>query len=199
MRFAALFPLLMCIACASTTGAQSQRAVVREPSAPSVPAVSVREIDWRNRSYWSSGQRFVAGHAAVVDEEGNCVANEAIMDVTFGDVDGDGSEDALLLVASDACGAGTMTWGYVYRMRGDEPVILTEIAGGDRGGGLQKLLVEGERVIVRRFDLGPEDNACCPSRVNIESWRWRDGALIKDEKLVGTEAREPKRWSLDRP
>jgi len=139
----------------------------------------------RDRS-WTEGSldlgdgtpiRFVRGAYRARDDSQVSLQIEG---VSFGDVDGDGAEEAILIVSSNLGGAGTMIEGYVFGLKDGAPVLRARIEGGDRGeGGLESAQVAGGEVVVRRFETGPTDAVCCPSRVLIERWRWSNGQLVK--------------------
>jgi hypothetical protein len=78
-----------------------------------------------------------------------------------------------------------------------KPALRAQIEGGDRGeGGLQSVAVGSGEVTVRRFDSAPSDGACCPSRVLIERWRWRDGKLLKVPGAPRILKRKARAWYL---
>ena len=158
---------------------------------------SVRDRDWQNGEY-DLGDRdfaFVGGRHTDLTDDGSCSVCLAIREVTFGDVDGDGSEDAILLIDSNLGGAGTSLDAYVFGLVDGKPGLKARIEGGDRGeGGLQSVSVSSGEVLVRRFASTPSDGACCPSRVLIERWRWRDGKLLKVPGAPRVQKRKPRPW-----
>jgi hypothetical protein len=183
MRSSVLLSLSICLMLAVTS---AHAAVDR----------SVRQRDWRNGEYdLGDGLKtsFVGGQARTM-EDGVCAVCLAIRDVTFGDVDGDGREEAVLLIDSNLGGAGTSLDGYVFGLQDGRPLLREHVPGGDRGdGGIESVSISSGHVIVRRFELGPRDGACCPSRVSIERWRWENGHLVK-EAVVAVRKRKPVRW-----
>src|SRR5436309_759417 len=66
-----------------------------------------------------------------------------IMAVTFGDLNGDKQDEAIILSNCNTGGTGQFTEGFVYTIKGGKPVLLARVPGGDRAdGGLRSLTVE---------------------------------------------------------
>jgi hypothetical protein len=154
------------------------------PKAPSNdrPA-AVHNFPWLDATYdLGDGLKttFVAGEHAERDADGVCNVCLRIRALTFGDVDGDGRDDALLVVSGNVGGAGTSISGYVFSLERGEPVLRAALEGGDRGeGGIESMTFKNGVVVVRRFDLAATDASCCPSLVEIQNWRWSGRGLEK--------------------
>lgn len=165
-------------------------------------APSVRDLSWTDRDYDlgdGNTYRFVQGGYREVDEDQQCLVCLQILGVSFGDVDRDGKDEAIVIVGSNLGGAGTMIDGYVFGLEKGVPVLRLHIDGGDRGdGGLASVKVVGGDVVVRRFDLAPSDGVCCPSRVIVERWRWSNGKLEKRPGPPRIEKRARRSWRLRR-
>ena len=163
---------------------------------------TVRDLSWTERVYRFApeGQTYRYTHGRYdLDVDGACAVRSWVRGVTFGDVDGDGKEEAVVVIATNLCGAATSIDGYVYGVEKGEAVLRAEIEGGDRGeGGIQSVAVVKGEVIVRRFDVGPRGGACCPDLVRIERWRWAGGKLVQ-QPGVQVVKRQPVRWSSPQP
>jgi hypothetical protein len=170
----------------------------------------VRAIDWRNRSYALTGLGTVAvqdGRAEfALDDDGRVSITGAtpasfrVEPPLFADIDGDGSEDAVISNVLGTGGTGQFSSIAVYTMRGGKVVSLGEIPGGDRGdGGIRHVAIErsetggraprgrdGSAVIVDRNVLAPGDGACCASTWQRERWVWRAGQLAEDLEARGS-------------
>src|SRR4051794_32529223 len=156
------------------------------------PASGVRAIDWRNRSYALTGLGTVAvqdGRAEfALDDEGRVSITGAtpasfrVEPPLFADIDGDGSEDAVISNALGTGGTRQFSSIAIYTVRGGGKVVpLGEIPGGDRGdGGIRHVAVTGNAVIVDRNVLAPGDGACCASTWQRERWVWRGGQPVED-------------------
>jgi hypothetical protein len=160
------------------------------------PATGVRAIDWRNRPYVLTGLGMVTvrdGRAEfALDDEGKASATGAtpasfrIEPALFADIDGDGTEDAVISQVLGTGGTGQFSSIAVYTVRGGQVVSLGEIPGGDRGdGGIRRVALTGSAVIVERNVLAEGDGACCASTWRRERWIWRGGQLAEDAAARG--------------
>jgi hypothetical protein len=71
-------------------------------------------------------------------------------------------------------------------VRGGKVVELGEIPGGDRGdGGIRRVALDRNAVIIERNVLAEGDGACCASTWRRERWTWRDGAPAEDVAARG--------------
>ena len=189
--------LLVVAACGGARPATTPAAIASTGGAASA---GVRSIDWANRTYQSGEGTFtvVDGEASFAfDEAGNEVAADAVpadpdgfvergyfnvAPPQYGDVTGDGVEEALIITVYNGGGTGQFDGIDVYAMREGQPVIIGGIPGGDRGdGGIAAARVEGGVVVIERMSSGPDDGACCPSRTQHERWTWTGGKFVEDE------------------
>jgi hypothetical protein len=160
------------------------------------PAAGVRAIDWRNRPYVLTGLGTVTvrdGRAEfALDDEGKVSATGAtpasfrVEPPLFADIDGDGTEDAVVSNILGTGGTGQFSSIAVYTVRGGQVVSLGEIPGGDRGdGGIRHAALDGHAVIVERNVLAEGDGACCASTWRRERWIWRGGQMVEDAAARG--------------
>jgi len=104
----------------------------------------------------------------------------------YGDIDGDGREEAVINSICNTGGTGNFSEGFVYTMKNGKPALLARIEGGDRAhGGIREIKVEKNLVIVQRNDVGELGGACCPEYVVTSRYK-RNGkehiAVGKDER-----------------
>jgi hypothetical protein len=158
-------------------------------------AEGVRAIDWQNRSYAVPviGEvTVVRGHAdfAIGEDGKRAPAGEPgaydVQPPVFGDVDGDGVDDAVIVDALATGGTGRFSQVRIFTLRGGGPIELGQIPGGDRGdGGIVSVAVEGHAVIVTRAVLAEGDGVCCASTQRRERWAWSGSGLVEDEAARG--------------
>ena len=153
-----------------------------------VAAGSIRAVDWNNRTY-ANGD----GTITVKDGQAEFEVDPEMPDIrgsleiwpaVYGDVDGDGAEDAIVITALNGGGSGTFTSGEFFVMRAGsaEPVRLGAIPGGDRGdGGLSAITIADGKVLVDRFQLAEDDAVCCASKLAKEVWHWDGKQFVEDE------------------
>jgi hypothetical protein len=109
-------------------------------------------------------------------------------DISYGDVDGDNKEDAIILSNCNTGGTGQFTEGFVYTVKTGKPTLLTRIEGGDRAyGGLRSAKMENGLLVVERNGEGESGGACCPEFVVTTKYKW-DGKALKES---GPESKKP--------
>jgi hypothetical protein len=172
------------------------------------PMTGVRAIDWRNRTYEleAIGPIMVKDGRAdfALDDDGKIVAGSAkdqapeavaggdtpgtfrVESPLFADIDGDGSEDAVVSSVLGTGGTGQFSAVTIYTVKDGRVVAVAEIPGGDRGsGGIRHVALDGRAVIVERNVLTEGDGACCASTFQRERWVWRDGQIVEDTAARG--------------
>lgn len=191
--------LLALTACGGRAAAPT---AVANHTATTAGGLTVRAIDWQNRTYTQGGAAIgypvVDGeYAYALDEDGKIVAADyqpkdpdayvergwfMVAKPVFGDVDGDGAEEALIITFENTGGSGQFTMIEVYTIRGGQEVVLGHIPGGDRGdGGISDVSLDGRTVVVDRLHAADGDGACCPSKLQRERWQWDGAAFVEDE------------------
>jgi hypothetical protein len=188
------------LSCLAACGGTSKPATGLGNTGDAPGAASVRTIDWANRTYESGDGTFTVkdGEASFAfDENGNEVPPDFepsdpdafvergyfnVAPPIYGDVTGDGVEEALIIHTYNGGGTGQFDGIDVYAMKDGQPVVIGGIPGGDRGdGGLSDATVEAGVVHVNRMMSMDGDGACCPSKLQQEVWKWNGTAFVEDE------------------
>jgi len=99
------------------------------------------------------------------------------------DLDGDGIDDAAVLLAESSGGSGAFTWLAVIACRDGRAVNTGTIGLGDRVM-IRSLGVQEGSIVVEFVAAGPGEPLCCPTRNVRNRYRLRDGNLL----LASTEA-----------
>ena len=94
----------------------------------------------------------------------------------LGDVDGDGADDALVLLASRAGGTGENTYLALVQNQGGAPVNTATALVGDRVQ-IREGRLESRRVVLDVVQAGPSDALCCPGEVAVRAWDVVTGGL----------------------
>jgi hypothetical protein len=101
--------------------------------------------------------------------------------VTYGDLDGDGVEVAV--VALNYSTGGTANWDYlyVYKLESGQPQLLARMQTGSRGyGGLVGVFVRNQLLIVDFADPERRVGDCCSEGYIRVFYRWQDGHFIEE-------------------
>lgn len=93
-----------------------------------------------------------------------------------GDLDGDGVDEAVVLIETSGGGSGTFTHVAVVGARQGQPRNLDTRLVGDRVQ-VRGLRVEGGRVLLDLVRGGPQDPACCPGELATLAWKFGRGRL----------------------
>ncbi|MGQ0543606.1 MAG: hypothetical protein ACT4O9_17470 [Blastocatellia bacterium] len=108
-----------------------------------------------------------------------------IFDTAFGDLDGDGKEEAVILSVCNTGGTGNFSEGYVYKIRSGKPLRVARIMGGDRAyGGLRSARIIGRFIVIERNDVGEMGGACCPEFVLTEKYRLSGDKVVEIGKAT---------------
>ena len=111
--------------------------------------------------------------------------------VAFGDLNGDGSEDAVVILISDPGGSGTFRHlGVVINEKGSPQHVASQFLG-DRVKVLSLSVRSGE-IAVQMMTHGPRDPMCCPTFQVTQNY------ILQEGKLVIAEVRElmKRKWAL---
>jgi hypothetical protein len=190
---------LWCGACFTATR-DSQTGSANQPSAtPAQPASSggeqgagapaasdeIRKADFKNFTYQAScggddTEKITVRKGEFSRENGDDKLYFNVTAVTYGDVDGDRRDDAIILTVCNTGGTGQFAEGFVYTLKDGKPALLTRIEGGDRAdGGLRSAKVENGYLVVDRNNNDAETGACCPEIAEISKYKWNGKELTE--------------------
>jgi heat shock protein HslJ len=93
-----------------------------------------------------------------------------------GDVDGDGAEEAVVLLGASAGGTGEMSYLAVVGRRGGKAANIATASIGDRVQ-LRNGRIDGRRIVLDVVQAGERDAACCPGDLVTRNWELDAGAL----------------------
>ncbi len=110
--------------------------------------------------------------------------------VAFGDLDGDGVEDAAVVLAANAGGSGTFISLEAVRNEGGEPVHVATYSLGDRAR-IESLAIEGGQIVLEMITHGPDDPLCCPTQRARNVYALEGDALIEVSSEVIGAVEEP--------
>jgi len=109
-----------------------------------------------------------------------------VFDISFGDLNGDRRDEAIVLTVCNTGGTGYFSEGFIFSMKGGKPALVARIPGGDRAdGGLRTTRVEKGLLVVERNDPGEDGGACCPQIIVTTRYRLAGDRITQ----VGEETR----------
>lgn len=103
--------------------------------------------------------------------------------IAYGDITGDGNEDAMVVLNESTRGTAIPYYLYVYTMKRKHPRLLWAVATGDRAeGGLRKAYAENGELVIELYGKGARVNgtvfvhndagACCPLSFTRTRYQW---------------------------
>ena len=118
------------------------------------------------------------------------------------DLDGDGREEAIVMLWESSGGSGTYTYLAVLGREGSDVVNLATADIGDRVQ-IRDARISGDRIELDVVQAGPEDAACCPGEMATLAWSLDGDALKPVDSGVETTrlsvaALTGPEWVLDR-
>lgn len=166
-------------------------------------ANSVRSIDFRNFTYPGIIYGELKGY---YPEEtftlrdgawGNPEYGMTLMNVTYGDVTGDGREEAILNFDQETDGSAGLSSVYIYTLEDKRPKLLWVFMSGDRGnGGLRRAYAGGGKLWVELY--GKETliegssatsstetgvGLCCSKFFTRTSYEWAGGRFRQSGRI----------------
>jgi hypothetical protein len=145
---------------------------------------SVRDVDFLNRAY---GETLCAEEGTTItvtngvfertDEDDR--AYFKVLEVVYGDLTGDGADEAVVLTICNTGGTGQFSDGLVYTVRSGALVLLTTLGVGDRAdGGIHNVAVENGVLRVERYGTGEGGGACCPQVIDSQAFQWNGKKFV---------------------
>jgi hypothetical protein len=144
----------------------------------------IRKVDFKNFTYdiqiFETKEKLTVkdGEYSRMKEDDKLYLN--VSDAEYGDLDGDGKDEAVIITVINTGGTGNFSSGLVFTMKGGKPVVLTEFEGGDRAyGGIVGAKILDKMLIVQQNDVGEAGGACCPEFIVTTSYEWKGGKLVQ--------------------
>lgn len=130
--------------------------------------------------------------SAHYEDGGSKLPNVSMVDhlIPAGDLNGDGAEDAVVLLVDNTTGSGDFVYLVPVLNVWDETTPLEALMLGDRIP-VKSLVIEGGQVNAELITPGPGDPACCPT------WNARKVYSLENNQLVERSSEELGKVSLD--
>lgn len=106
--------------------------------------------------------------------------------VNYGDVTGDGKEEAIVMLYAELGGTEGAQDVFIYSLDRDKPRLLWKFVTGDRAdGGPRRIYAENGELVIELYGVGAaigkklygteEVGACCPEHFTRTHYRWAGG------------------------
>lgn len=114
----------------------------------------------------------------------------------YGDLNGDGKDEAVILSVCNTGGTGNFSEGFVYTLKNGKPALLTRIEGGDRAmGGLRGARIENSLLVI---ESNEGSAACCTEYVITNQYRLTGAKLTASGKETKRELYPATRLSFEK-
>jgi hypothetical protein len=151
---------------------------------------NIHDIDFKNFTYADApcageGEPITVKNGVYErDQEDDKVYFE-IRGVVFGDLTGDGVDEAVVRTLCNTGGTGQFTDALVYTLRGGKPTVIGELGIGDRAdGGLYDVRIRDGVLYADRFGHGEGSGACCPEYIETSAFRWNGKTFAETGKAT---------------
>jgi len=103
--------------------------------------------------------------------------------IAKGDIDGDGGDEAVVLLLEDSGGSGSFLYVAVLARRGVEIENRGTRLVGDRVQ-VRDMEIEGGELFMEVVQHGPEDAMCCPTQKARRKWTLAGDALLEGPSAI---------------
>jgi hypothetical protein len=146
----------------------------------------IRGVDFQNMTYRPActNRKPVKVTNGLFQREGSPVDRLwfKVMSVEYGDLTGDGKEEAVVVTACVLGGTGNPTEGFIYAIEGGKAHRIAYIPEGDRAfGGIENVAIEGGLLKVTRKQ---GQAACCPETLDTTVFKLQGGRLVQVGDVV---------------
>lgn len=155
---------------------------------------SIRAIDFTNFTYpampiYSKGEKtFTLKNGKYVGRLQDGAIEPApvsFIQAAYGDITGDGVEEAIVVLFENVRGTAIPYFVYLYTLERGSPKLLWAFATGDRGdGGLRQVYAENGGLVIELYGKDTiiggnladteEIGACCPKSFTRARYEWRE-------------------------
>lgn len=140
---------------------------------PSRPATNKKMI------HLIEGSQLTKTSSVIVDgKEYGQYEGFTLQSISYGDVVGDGREEAIVTLLYQSGGTQTTNYVYIYDLIEHDPKLLAYCHSGDRShSGLYGVSAIGGLLVFELLDPARESADCCSSGVLISSYKWYSGVF----------------------
>jgi hypothetical protein len=175
---------LVALTLSPTALAQSPPKHAHKPSRL-MPLKNIRQVDFQNFTYQVNDETLrVSNGRGVYASNGQETFSYSIekVAVAYGDLTGDGTDEAAVTLYYTGGGTGAFSKGFVFTLRAGHLFLLTTFAGGDRAdGGIREVQIKDGLLWVQRNEPERLQDApvglCCPKYIITTRYKW-DGRTL---------------------
>ena len=134
------------------------------------------------RSEWAKGSMAQLADGEYREKYDESSASELVIGLShfhaFGDLNGDGAEDAAVILYANPGGSGTFFYLAAVINQEGNPVNLASEFLGDRVK-VKSVSVQDGDMVIDLMTHGPDDALCCPTQPALWKYRLKGDSLIR--------------------
>jgi hypothetical protein len=181
MKYTRLALFFFVLAISLATPAQRR---TKGQAQPTGVKTDIKQVDFKNYTYLVNGKSIHVrkGTGAYIDRRDRDESFSADVDkIVYGDLTGDGMDEAAVVIAYRGSGSGSFNDGFVYALKNGHPQLLTTFKGGDRAdGSIADVKIQSGLLVVERFaPESPGSGLCCPKYIDTTKYRWSGSGLVQ--------------------
>lgn len=149
-----------------------------------LPNQAIRSVDFANfafpwlRELGDSGKTFAlrSGELKPTQDKNGMVEEMGVtlQSIVYGDVTGDGGEEAMVVLSMVTGGSAIPHATYIYELADGKPKLLWAFSTGDRaGGGLRRVYAEKSELVIERYSPVNSKGDCCPTLFTRARYKWQ--------------------------
>lgn len=155
-------------------------------SIPTKAQTDIRKIDFKNFTYNLSCSPNDKSSIVKI-ENGKFIGDKNgektfinIIDVKFGDLNFDRKNDAVVKYGCGSGASGYFTRGLLFTIKNKKLTVLSLIEGGDKGdGGISKMKIVKNLLVVKRYELPTAGSPCCPAFIETTKYKLKRKKLVR--------------------
>lgn len=189
----AILSALLIVGCSKgETGRSSVATPVASPSpqSSSTPDQAIRMVDFDNLAYPNFPDYTGPDKKLLTLKPGEGGPNF----ISYGDVTGDGVEEAMVALGVDNSGTAITYYVYIFTLTNGKPKLIWDFETGDRAdGGLRNIYADKGQLVIELFGkdrvigghlYGGDEGLCCPSSFTKTHYRWTGKSFAEVSKEV---------------
>jgi HEAT repeat protein len=143
---------------------------------------NIREVDFSNFTYQYQKENFqvINGEYTGNYSKDDPPESFIVVAIQYGDLTGDGKEEAVILTQYNGGGSGSFENFYIYTLRDGQIVLLDQMEGGDRaGGGNKAFYIEDGNLYLINYDRGQNVCAACYDWERTHVLKWNGSKFVE--------------------
>ena len=146
---------------------------------------SIRSVDFADFTFPQLGELRNSGKTFTLrsgelkpTRDKNSIVEEmgvTLQSIAYGDVTGDGGEEAMVVLSMVTGGSAIPHATYIYASEDGKPKLLWAFSTGDRAeGGLRRVFAEKGELVIEQYSPVNSKGDCCPTLFTRARYKWKD-------------------------